>query len=158
MVGSTGTPILRQRGAEAAYSKMQRRCERRSSKPQLFTPEVRPSFYVRNPNELPLEGEFIQVLEGLGLEFKWEPYRFKLLLARRRIVWFQPDIWLPQQGIYLEITSTKRPKAKLARVAALSAIYGVAAEVLPFAKAHSIIEEPQRLLDEIANRTLARSA
>lgn len=158
MVGSAGTPILRQRGAEAAYGKMQRRCERRSYKPQLFTPEVRPSFYVRNPSDLPLEGDFILALESLGIDFKWEPHRFKLLLARQRIVWFQPDIWLPQQGMYLEITSTKRPKAKLARVAALTAIYGVSAELLPFAKACSIIENPQRLSDEIANKTLAKSA
>ncbi len=62
----------------------------------------------------PVEEEFAQILDFYGIEWEYEPTTFPLHWDEKGNVVeaFTPDFYLPQQGLYIELT-TLRPKLTL---------------------------------------------
>jgi len=59
----------------------------------------------------PIEAEFARILDYYGIEWEYEPHTFALEKDDDGKVTkaFSPDFYLPQQGLYVELT-TMRPK------------------------------------------------
>lgn len=59
----------------------------------------------------PIEEEFAQILDYYGVDWEYEPRTFVLAEdeAGKVIEAFTPDFYLPEQGLYVELT-TMRPK------------------------------------------------
>jgi len=58
-----------------------------------------------------IEAEFARILDYYGIEWQYEPHTFDLEWDDEGNVTkaFSPDFYLPQQGVYVELT-TMRPK------------------------------------------------
>jgi hypoxanthine phosphoribosyltransferase len=59
----------------------------------------------------PIEAEFARILDYYDIEWQYEPHTFDLEWDDEGHVTkaFSPDFYLPQQGVYVELT-TMRPK------------------------------------------------
>ncbi len=59
----------------------------------------------------PIEEEFARILDYYGIEWEYEPHTFNLEWDEHGnvIEAFSPDFYLPQQGLYIELT-TLRPQ------------------------------------------------
>ena len=59
----------------------------------------------------PIEAEFARILDYYGIEWEYEPHTFALTKddEGRITEAFSPDFYLPQQELYVELT-TMRPK------------------------------------------------
>ncbi|MGE5221805.1 MAG: hypothetical protein ACM3PY_05170 [Omnitrophica WOR_2 bacterium] len=59
----------------------------------------------------PIEEEFARILDYYGIEWEYEPHTFNLEWDEKGnvIEAFSPDFYLPQQGLYIELT-TLRPQ------------------------------------------------
>ncbi len=59
----------------------------------------------------PIEEEFARILDYYGIEWEYEPHTFNLEWDEQGnvIEAFSPDFYLPQQGLYIELT-TLRPQ------------------------------------------------
>ena len=58
---------------------------------------------------IPVSGEFAQILDFYGLRWEYEPRSFALRWEGDRVVeMMTPDFYLPDLGLYLELTTMKQ--------------------------------------------------